>query len=211
VSARRDGRGWRVVYEHGGRTHECTTRVLVNAAGPWVNAVLDSIEPKPGQLAVELVQGTHIVLDSPRHHGIYYIEAPRDGRAVFVMPWKSKTLVGTTEISYRGDPARAAPLADEIEYLQETLRAYFPGNNGAVVESFAGLRVLPAGTGRHFHRPRETVLHPDDAARPRLVTIYGGKLTTYRRTASKTLDRLRPSLPPARPLADTAALRLAAE
>jgi glycerol-3-phosphate dehydrogenase len=208
VSARRGERGYRVAFEYDGRTHDCETRTIVNAAGPWVNAVLETIDPRPDQLAVELVQGTHIMIDAPLRRGVYYIEAPRDGRAVFAMPWKGKTLVGTTETAYRGDPARVEPLADEIEYLQETLRAHFPGIAGDAIEAFAGLRVLPAGPGRHFHRPRETVLHPDDAARPRLVSIYGGKLTTYRRTAGKVLDVLRPSLPTAKPLADTAALPL---
>jgi glycerol-3-phosphate dehydrogenase len=208
VSARSSDQGHRVVFEHEGLVRECTTRVLINAAGPWVNAVLEIIEPRPARMAIELVQGTHIVLNVPLRRGIYYVEAPRDGRAVFVMPWKGKTLVGTTESVYHGDPARVMPLTDELEYLQETVRAYFPGISGTVIEAYAGLRVLPAGRGRHFHRPRETVLHPDDAARPRLVSIYGGKLTTYRRTSAKVLDMLASTLPAAPSPADTAALPL---
>jgi glycerol-3-phosphate dehydrogenase len=208
VSARRQESGYRLVFEHDGVTRDCATRTLINAAGPWVNTVLEKVEPAPERLAIELVQGTHIVIDAPLRRGIYYVEAPSDGRAVFVMPWQGKTLVGTTENAYHGDPARVAPLDAEIEYLQETRRAYFPDVAGSVVEAFAGLRVLPTGAGRHFHRPRETVLHPDEAARPRLVTIYGGKLTTYRRTAGKVLEILRPSLPASQPLADTAAMAL---
>jgi glycerol-3-phosphate dehydrogenase len=210
VSARRSNQGHRVVFAHEGRERECTTRALINAAGPWINTVLENIEPRPAPLAIELVQGTHIVLDAPLRRGIYYVEAPRDGRAVFVMPWKGKTLVGTTESAYHGDPVQVAPLTGEIEYLQETRSAYFTGISGAVIEAYAGLRVLPAGRGRHFHRPRETVLHPDDAARPRLVTIYGGKLTTYRRTSAKVLDMLGSALPAPRSPADTATLPLKA-
>jgi len=77
-----------------------------------------------------------------------------------------------------------------------------------VVGSFAGLRVLPKGEGSHFLRPRETIFLPDDAAAPRLLTIYGGKLTAARATADKLLHLLAPHLPARNRLADTAQLPL---
>jgi glycerol-3-phosphate dehydrogenase len=208
VSAQRHAQGCRVYYEHLKQVEECEAGVVVNAAGPWVNHVLANIDPLPPMQTVEFVQGTHIVLDAPLRRGVYYVEAPRDRRAVFVMPWKGKTLVGTTETAYRDDPLKVAPLKHEIDYLHETAHAYFPSHAGEIVRAFAGLRVLPTGRVAHFHRSRETVLSTDAAREPRLVTIYGGKLTTYRSTAQKVLDLLRPRLPARRARADTAALHL---
>jgi glycerol-3-phosphate dehydrogenase len=135
------------------------------------------------------------VFDGALERGVYYVEAPRDRRAVFVMPWRGKTLVGTTELSYRGDPAEAKATPAEIEYLTETFRRYFPGRASAPVASFCGLRVLPAGVAPMVRRPRETLLLAEPAAVPRLITIAGGKLTGYRATAAKVLARLAPVLP----------------
>ena len=159
-------------------------------------------------LSVDLVQGAHIILAGEVHQGLYYLEAPRDGRAVFVMPWQGNTLVGTTETPFDGDPASAQARPDEISYLQETFRRYFPQRNVALLSSFAGVRVLPLGAGPSFRRSRETVLHPDTTRHPRLITIYGGKLTGYRATAARVLALLKPALPQRVQRADTASIPL---
>lgn len=208
LSAARHGEYFDVHYLDGAAQCRCRAQTLVNAAGPWVNPVLRRVSPRPPMLAVELVQGAHIILARETRRGIYYVEAPRDGRAVFVMPWQGKTLVGTTETVFHGDPGEARPLAQEIDYLQTSWRHYFPPGDDAVLGSFAGLRVLPRAGGPVFRRSRETVLYPDDPERPGLVTIYGGKLTGYRATALKVLRLLQASLPARKPRADTAALRL---
>lgn len=205
--------GVSIHYRMDQRSYHCECLTLVNAAGPWVNQVLAKISPVPSQIAVDLVQGTHIVVPEPVTQGIYYVEAPRDHRAVFVMPWQGKTLVGTTETLYQSDPAQVKPLPDEIEYLWETLAHYFPRYRSQprrIVEAFAGLRVLPAQTGTPFGRSRETILHPDQADHPRLLTIYGGKLTAYRATAAAVMGRLRSSLPARMLIADTQDLPLKA-
>jgi glycerol-3-phosphate dehydrogenase len=202
-------RGCAITYSHKGREHHCKARALVNAAGPWVNQVLEKVWPRIKPRAIELVQGTHLVLDTPLKHGIYYLEAPRDGRAVFAMPWQDRLLLGTTETPYTGDPAAVTPLAQERDYLLETLAHYFPNHRDArVVDEFAGLRVLPDDGGSAFKRPRDTVLHTDRKARPRILTIYGGKLTAYRATAEQVLRRLQASLPAHRTMVSTRRLRL---
>jgi glycerol-3-phosphate dehydrogenase len=208
LGAERRADGYAVRYRAADGERECHASTLVNAAGPWVNLVLDRISPKPDARAVELVQGTHILLDGQTGSGIFYVEAPHDRRAVFVMPWHHATLVGTTETPYRGDPAAVHPLTAEVDYLVETFRRYFPQRDAAVHSSFAGLRVLPAGGGSAFRRPRETVFHPDDRAHPRLISVYGGKLTGYRAAALQILQQLANALPARKPRADTATLAL---
>lgn len=203
-----------VTYEAGGRSWHARTRVLVNAAGPWAAGLLSRITPAVPPPAIELVQGTHIALPGRIDAGVYYVESPHDGRAVFVMPWQGMTLVGTTETPYHGDPDAVRPLESEIDYLLHVVRHYFPryrGASDAVIRSFAGLRVLPAAAGAAFGRSRETLLQVDRGNRPRLLSIYGGKLTGWRATAAQVLARLAGSLPDARRRADTSELRLEGE
>ena len=179
-------------------------RAVVNAAGPWAASVAAHLHPAHAPPAVELVQGTHLEFDGVPAHGAYYVEAPADGRAVFVMQYRGRTLVGTTERAFAGDPARVAPTADERDYLRATYRRYFPAAAHTPVAEWAGLRVLPAAAGAAFGRPRETQFD----AYGRVVSIYGGKLTTWRRTAADALRLCRGSLPsPPRP-GDTRAIGL---
>jgi glycerol-3-phosphate dehydrogenase len=224
---------WEVRYRRADQNteHRCTASAIVNAAGPWVNAVLARLQPPVVPLDVTLVQGTHLVLEAELSHGIYYLESPRDKRPIFVMPWqisqqpdaantqpeiRSAILLGTTETAFSGDPATVRPLPEEQEYLLETYRHYFmragSSDNIKPLAAFAGLRVLPGDADSasiaHASRPRDTVLQPDRMDRPRLVSVYGGKLTTYRSTAQKVLNMLVKGLPDCSPVADTACLPL---
>src|SRR5580698_7111586 len=139
--------GVTVSYSAAGSAVEVRARVLVNAAGPWATQVARAVEPAIGIPDVDLVQGTHIVIPHPVTAGIYYVESPTDGRAVFVMPWSGATLIGTTETPYHGDPDRVHPLPSEEEYLLAVVRHYFPAlsslTRADITERFAGLRVLP--------------------------------------------------------------------
>jgi len=201
--------GCLIEYQENGQTQCCRAAVLVNAAGPAVNQILGRCLPQPAPEAIELVQGTHIVLDAPFRQGCYYIEAPHDGRAVFVMPWQSdRLLIGTTEVGIP-EGAEPTPTEAEIAYLQETASHYFPALGAcAVSEAFAGARVLPAGDGHAFGRPRDTRLVTDREDKPRMLTIYGGKLTAYRITAEKVMAQIAPSLPERDAVADTRTMPL---
>lgn len=208
-------KGCAITYTHTGSEYSCEAAVLVNAAGPWVNQVLAKVRPHIEPLSIELVQGTHLVLDGALNRGIYYMEAPRDGRAVFAMPWHGKLLLGTTETPYAGDPATVTPLPQEQEYLLETLAHYFPTyrppSHARIIDTFAGLRALPSDGNATFKRPRDTVLHIDRPDHPRALTIYGGKLTAYRATAEKVIQRLQANLPERKAIASTRKLRLSGE
>jgi glycerol-3-phosphate dehydrogenase len=205
-----DGDGVTIELRHGAADLSVRAGVLVNAAGPWAPAVASRLRRAVPPPPVELVQGTHLLLDSNLRSGIYYVESPTDGRAVFAMPWKDSLLLGTTETVYRGDPERVTPLATEIDYLLAVLRRYFPAyrdREPPLRSAFAGLRVLPRG-GSAFSRPRETLLVAEPANRPRVLGIYGGKLTGWRATAERVLARIEPALPARTARADTRRLRL---
>jgi glycerol-3-phosphate dehydrogenase len=204
--------GVRVLIEDAGGVRECGARVLVNAAGPWAMQVARSIRPPIAIPAVDLVQGTHIVVPVAVKSGIYYVESPADGRAVFIMPWREATLIGTTETPFHGEPDEVRPLPEEEDYLLEVAARYFPAfrgiTRGGIIERFAGLRVLPAAGGTAFERSRETIYCTDRDAQPRVLGIYGGKLTGWRAAAAQVLALIGPSLPRRPRLAATENLQL---
>lgn len=172
-----------------GSTIRC--RTIVNAAGPWANTVADVLDV-PHQ-PLDWVQGTHIVLEQPSFAGCFYVEAPQDGRAVFVLPWEGRTLVGTTERLL--DSPDATPTQAEIDYLLAIYNHYFPLYPQAlknIQQVFVGVRVLPKDRRNPNKRSRETIFvaNPDKT----YVGIYGGKLTSYRATAEKVVNMLVPVL-----------------
>jgi glycerol-3-phosphate dehydrogenase len=186
------------------------SHALVNAAGPWVANTAENIFPIGDLPRVDLVQGAHIEIPGCAQRGMYYLENPEDKRAVFVMPWKGHLLVGTTENDYSGKPENVVPLEQEIEYLLSVYNLYFNATlvRSDVINAFAGLRVLPQGSGTAFSRPRDTVLIGDKSDRPRAVSLYGGKLTAYRATAEDVIKKLAPILPEREKVEDTKILKL---
>ena len=196
-----------ISYQQGENELFCQAKVLINAAGPWVNEVMERITPTQKMVAVDMVQGSHLILDTELKAGSYYMEAPEDGRAIFFLPWKGKAMLGTTELHYRGPPGDVHVLPEEHEYLLRVMQHYFPALSGTmVVDEFAGLRILPqAEGGTHFSRPRDTRLVHNNK---RLLSIYGGKLTTYRLSAEKIIKQLQGILGPAQRVAYTDKLTL---
>ena len=203
---------WSVSYESGGVTQSIKAKVVVNAAGPWVNQILATLPDNPQTNKVDLVQGTHIVLEAETAKGIYYLESPLDQRAIFIMPWYGDTLIGTTEKLYLGDPRDVIASDSEVEYLLESVKSYFPKFQklgiGDVKDKFAGLRVLPRAEGTAFSRPRETTILEDKNHAPGFFSIYGGKLTAYRATAEEVQKKIAHLLPIKVAIADTKTLKL---
>ena len=177
-----------------GEQVEC--RVIVNSAGPWANEVAERIDGAPA-VDFDWIQGTHIELAIPALPGCFYVEAPGDRRAVFILPWKGRTLVGTTETRLTAPDPQATP--EEIDYLLATFNFYFPeyAATAADVENvFAGVRVLPGQNDDPLpnRRSRETVIAEAALGRCRYLGVYGGKLTSYRATAEKVLRRMAPAI-----------------
>ncbi|WP_207061081.1 FAD-dependent oxidoreductase [Motiliproteus sp. SC1-56] len=199
--------GWRISWQQGTERLEGSCRVLVNATGPWVNRVMDRLNPRPRSLPMEMVQGTHLVLDAELGGAVYYLEA-EDRRGVFAMPWQGRTLLGTTEVQYLGDPDDCTPTVAEERYLLATLARYFDAQRPTVTTRYAGLRVLPSADGGFFDRPRDTVRLEEWDGMRGVITLYGGKLTTYRVTAVETVAVIARHLGARAPRADTASLLL---
>jgi glycerol-3-phosphate dehydrogenase len=171
-----------------GQEYTVSARWVINASGPWVDAVLKSSGTR-GERLVGGIRGSHLVF--PKFPGApeqaVYAEAA-DGRQVFILPWNRQLLVGTTEVLDSEDPGKAEPSREEIDYLYQSLLRVFPHCGLAKTDihfSFAGVRPLPYAPGKKYSSiTRRHILHDhggDGAAG--LISVIGGKLTTAVRLA----------------------------
>jgi glycerol-3-phosphate dehydrogenase len=190
-------REWKLVLDVRGRREVATARVLINATGPWLGLFAQNVLQQTAPAALRLDRGSHIVVRRLFGHDRGYIFQTADHRVVFVLPYEHDfTLIGTTDGSFSGDPATVAPTADEINYLcsvaNDHLRVVI--SPADVVWAFAGVRSLhDDGAGDPKDAMRDYVLVLDEQpARAALLTVFGGKITTYRRLAEAALDRLAP-------------------
>lgn len=184
ASAEKTDGGYRLTISMAdGNTKVVDCRFVVNATGPWINQVVERFEPTPKHMNIDLVQGSHLVLNQQISEECFYLEHPDDKRPVFVLAWKDKTLLGTTETLFTGDPDHVSTTEEEREYLLKVLAHYFPNYAGEVCEEMAGLRVLPAANKQFYARSREVKLIKDT----HYLAVYGGKLTGYRATAEKVM------------------------
>src|ERR1051325_1290206 len=209
VRADREGSQWQLVLNARGNREVITADALVNAAGPWGLDVTEHLLRQKPTAHVRLIKGSHIVVPRLYEHDHAYIFQNADGRIVFAIPYeRDLTLIGTTDIAFKGDPAAPAASAEEITYLCAAASAYFrhPLLPDQVVYAFAGVRQLyDDGASRAKDLTREYVLELEArAGQAPLLTIHGGKITTYRRLAEPALRRLAPYLKVGRPwTADT--------
>jgi glycerol-3-phosphate dehydrogenase len=186
---------WRLILNAEGHREVATARVVVNATGPWVGLVAETVLRMPGRPRVRLVKGSHIVVPALFDHAGGYILQNDDGRVVFALPFAGAfTLIGTTDLEFKGDLDAVAPSAEEVLYLCRAASHYFRQKvePDQVVWAFAGVRSLyDDGAGKPEDVTRDYHLTLDEGFRQApLLTIYGGKITTYRRLAEAALDRL---------------------
>ena len=202
VAARqRDGR-WQVTVEDSatGRSSTIFARVLVNATGPWVHEFLAGTVGVNARANVRLVQGSHIVVPKLYDHDRAYILQNADGRIVFTIPYQDDyTLIGTTDRDYQGDPAAAKATQQEIDYLCASVSEYFanPVKPSQVVWSYSGVRPLyDDGASEAKAATRDYVFELDarDGAAP-VLSVFGGKITTYRKLSEEALERIASYLP----------------
>ncbi len=203
TSATRDGTVWVLTTsdQRTGQSETVRARALVNAAGPWVAEVLTGALRSNSKARVRQVQGSHIVVPRVFEHDRAYIFQNADGRIIFAIPYEQDfTLIGTTDRDYQGDPSKVAITPEEITYLCNAASEYFaaPIVAGDVVWTYSGVRPLyDDGASEAKAATRDYVFEMDapDGAAP-LLSIFGGKITTYRRLAEEALERLDRHLKP---------------
>jgi glycerol-3-phosphate dehydrogenase len=189
------GEFWKLVLNNHGRRETVTARALVNAAGPWIGEVADTVIRQKLKANVRLVKGSHIVVRKRFDHGDGYILQAAGGRVVFALPFAEDfTLIGTTDENFVGDLKTPAPSPGEITYLCDVANRYFRDKitPDELVWSYAGVRSLyDDGKGKPEDVTRDYVLELDAPHRePPLLTVYGGKITTFRRLAEHAMDKL---------------------
>ena len=205
VSGVREGGLWHLTLkdEFNGATRKISARTLINAAGPWVGDVLSSALRVNAPASVRLVKGSHIVVKKLYAHDRCYFFQNADRRIFFAIPYEQDfTLIGTTDLDYAGDPGAVSASADEIEYLCKAASDYFktPVTKDIVTWTYSGVRPLyDDGASEAQSATRDYVLKLDAPPNtPALLSVYGGKITTYRKLAESALALVTPYLPAAR-------------
>jgi glycerol-3-phosphate dehydrogenase len=202
TGARRAGKLWEATIEDLSSRERRTVqaRGLVNAAGPWVASFIDSALGLKRRQGLRLIKGSHIIVrrlfDGPQA----YILQNADRRIVFAIPYEHDfTLIGTTDLPYDGDPANVQISADEVEYLCQVINSHFvPQIKPAdVVWTYAGVRPLYDDESENASAvTRDYVLELDEAdGGAPLLSVFGGKITTYRKLAEHALEKLKPHFP----------------
>lgn len=203
TKAVREGGTWVIEVQDrlAGSTARIRARALVNASGPWVAMVgRERLSASP-DARVRLVKGSHIITRRLFDHDRAYIFQNADGRIVFAIPYEGDfTLIGTTDLDYTGDPGAPHITPEETGYLCAAASEYFrdPVGESDVVASFAGVRPLyDDGASAAQAATRDYVLKLDAAGKETapLLTVYGGKITTYRRLSEAALAKLAPWFP----------------
>ncbi|WP_428035258.1 glycerol-3-phosphate dehydrogenase [Amphritea sp.] len=206
ISARRTDQLWNITLLDTltGNTEVLKSRSIVNAAGPWVSSLFkDAMGSEPPR-QVRLVKGSHIIVPRIHDEPEAYILQNEDGRIVFVIPYEDRfSLIGTTDQEYVGDPARVAIDQGEIDYLIEVTNQHFRRqiNAADVVRTYSGVRPLlddNAGSAQAVTRDYTFEVDAPGNQAP-LISIFGGKITTYRKLSEAAVDKLCEHFPDSKP------------
>ena len=195
VSAEHVGGLWHITTQSAvsNKTTTRTARVIVNAAGPWVDKVIDAASHSASAHNIRLVQGSHIVVPRLFDHDRCYIFQNADDRIIFAIPYEQNyTLIGTTDQDYLGDPGKVTINELEVSYLCQAASEYFenPISEKDVIWTYSAVRPLfDDGATKAQEATRDYVLQwQSDEGEAPLLNIFGGKITTYRRLAEAALE-----------------------
>ncbi|MBV8534719.1 MAG: glycerol-3-phosphate dehydrogenase [Alphaproteobacteria bacterium] len=204
ISAKRTDTRWSIEIEDAeGATRTVQATALVNATGPWAGEFLSRELGRGDTATLRLVKGSHIIVDRLYDGDHAFVLQNADRRIVFTIPYEGRfTLVGTTDIPYEGDPAKAAITEDETRYLCDVVNRHFAKSISPVdvVWSYSGVRPLfdEDGSESASDVSRDYVLElEDNGGKAPLLNVFGGKITTYRRLSEHALEKLAPYFPQA--------------
>jgi glycerol-3-phosphate dehydrogenase len=185
--------GWRATIAGSGQRSTVLTRAVVNATGPWVSHFVEHASPVHAARHVRLVKGSHIVVPKLFAHRFAYLFQGEDRRIVFAIPYQHElTLIGTTDVEYRGDPASVQIESEEVLYLCTAVNQYFKRQSAPadVLWSYSGVRpLLDDESASPSSVTRDYALELDRQPAP-LLSVFGGKITTYRKLAERAVDLL---------------------
>ncbi|MEO1658416.1 MAG: glycerol-3-phosphate dehydrogenase [Pseudomonadota bacterium] len=206
VTAEREGNVWRATLSKpGGEREVVLAKAVVNAAGPWVTDVLGTVTGAEARKKLRLVKGSHILTRRLYAHDRAYIFQNADGRIIFTIPYvNDTTLIGTTDEVFEGNPQEAAISDAETDYLCHSVSEYLakPVTRDMIVGSFSGVRPLYDELGKEDASAvtRDYAFDIEHEGGAPILSVYGGKLTTYRKLAEHALEQLAeffPSMAPA--------------
>lgn len=196
VAAKKAGDLWEIDLQAAdtGARRRVSARVIVNAGGPWVDEILRASIGENEARNVRLVQGSHIVVRRKFEHPKAYFFQNSDERIFFAIPYEQDfTLIGTTDQDFDGDPSHVKISDEEIAYLCAGASHYFkePVTRDDIVWTYSGVRPLyDDGASKAQEATRDYVLRTDGAAGPKVINVFGGKITTYRRLAESMLTKV---------------------
>ncbi len=206
TAARRENGIWHASLSDriSGQKSEVRARAIVNAAGPWVMQTLSGVLGSNAPASIKLVKGSHIVVPRQYEGDHAFILQNDDRRIVFVIPYQDRfTLIGTTDVIYEGDPGRVAITPAETEYLCKAANRFLarPVSPSDAVWSYSGVRPLyDDGVDNASETTRDYVLELDGGdGRAPALSIFGGKITTFRRLAEQAMEKLSPFFPAMKP------------
>jgi len=202
ISANRSKGIWtlNILDKNSGKESSVQAKALVNASGPWLDTLLSQISHIKTAKHIRMVKGSHIIVEKLFDHERAYLFQNSDGRIIFAIPFqKDFTLIGTTDVDFHGKPDDVEIDSTEISYLCEAANEYFTTqiSPDSVIYSYSGIRPLfDDGKSDAKAATRDYVLTLDtgDGEAP-LLSIYGGKITTYRKLAESVLKKLKVFLP----------------
>jgi glycerol-3-phosphate dehydrogenase len=183
-----------------GKEYSLRSKALVNAAGPWVKAFYDESLAIPSPRSIRLIKGSHIIVPKLHSENRAYILQNKDNRIIFVIPYQNDfTLIGTTDIEYRGDPRDVSIDAAEERYLCDISNEFFQQQIQPldIIKTFAGIRPLcddESDSPQSITRDYTLDLYDNKGNLP-LLTVFGGKLTTYRKLSQAAMHKLQVYFP----------------
>lgn len=202
VAARRGDGRWQLTFEDSrtGARSEASALCLVNAAGPWASTVISEVAGLDLPARIRMVKGSHIVVDRVFDHDRAYIFQNSDGRICFAIPYETDfTLIGTTDEDFEGDPGSAEISDAETDYLLGAVSAYLeePITREMIRWTYSGVRPLyDDGATKAQEATRDYVLALDaPPGEAPLLSVFGGKITTFRRLAEQALEDLSGTFP----------------